>query len=273
MVCKAISPLTELTYGMWVEGASHHHLTKAHQDVWSFEMCVTLKNVRPKTWQDTEGEYVGWLGHCCLLSMQWLRSAESACALARALFVTPVILQGPRPVTHPFTLCPRLLWHMPFPTFLGAQSLEQAHQRSAQGPPVSDPVSTIILYHFPAREETEGQSELVTIKQIASGTRSPSSWRPSPLLPRKHQYLRLGVDTCIGSRKRRWSVGYYSRGGPVQGSPTTLHAAAILSKVILPQASRKKEPSHGSYALSLPRCPKHGNSAKTLPAWAVIVAL
>lgn len=171
MVCKAINPLTELTHGMWVEGASHHHLTKAHQDVWSFEMCVTLKNVRPKTWQDTEGEYVGWLGHCCLLSMQWLRSAESACALARALFVTPVILQGPRPVTHPFTLCPCLLWHMPSPTFLGAQSLEQAHQRSAQGPPVSDPVSTIILYHFPAREETEDRGPIRTCHYQTNSSR------------------------------------------------------------------------------------------------------
>lgn len=63
--------LIELTHGPWAEG-SIHHLTTAHQHVWSFEMCVTLKNVRPRTWQDTEGENVGWLGHCCLLSVRWL---------------------------------------------------------------------------------------------------------------------------------------------------------------------------------------------------------
>lgn len=111
------NPLVELTHGMWAEG-SIYHLTTAHQHVWSFEMCVTLKNVRPRTWQNTEGEYVGWLGHCCLLNVGWLypqRSDKSACALAHALFVTPIILQGPCPITHPFTICPPLLWHMPFP--------------------------------------------------------------------------------------------------------------------------------------------------------------
>lgn len=52
------NPLVELTHGMWAEG-SIYHLTMAHQHVWSFEMCVTLKNVRPRTWQNTEGEYSG----------------------------------------------------------------------------------------------------------------------------------------------------------------------------------------------------------------------
>lgn len=241
MVRKVINPLTELTHGMWVEGASHHHLTKAHQMSGHLRCVWPWRTLDPELGRTQKESTWGGLATIVFSACSGWGQPRAHALWLVPFWSHPLFSRARRPVTHPFTLCPRLLWHMPSPTILGAQSLEQAHQRSAQGPPVSDLVSTTILYHFPAREETEGQSELVTNKQKAAGTRSLSSWRPSPLLPRKHQYLHLGVDTCKPEVQMIPWVLQSSRGQwPVQGSPTILHAAAILSKVNLPQASRKK---------------------------------
>lgn len=89
------------------------------------------------------------------------------------------------------------------------------HQRSAQGPPESNLVSRIILYRFLAREETEDGEPTRTCSNQTKSSRdkNPLSWRSSLLLLWKHQYLRLGVETCISSPKRRGFLGYYSHGG------------------------------------------------------------
>lgn len=59
----------------------------------------------------------------------------------------------------------------------------------------------------------------------------------------------------------------------MKGSPACLYAAAVLSKVILPQASRKTYSLMVAVPWAFPDDPNTEHSEKTLPAWAVIFAL
>lgn len=103
--------------------------SRAHQDVWSFEICMTLRKSDPELGRTQKKS--AWCGLATAVFSVWggcNHRGQRTWALAQVFLCTPFIPQGPGPITHPFTICLRPplphapLFHLP----RVPQSLEQA---------------------------------------------------------------------------------------------------------------------------------------------------